>query len=170
MHAYAVSRPVPAAAGDEEGGDARKLQYTLDALAARDPMVNEVAPVLGPSLCRQFPLRVFVPLLVVLSCSCSWCQAVVDQDVLEALQWQAEHDAQTVNEYREALVRSFEQAAGEMSKKGMCTEWFHGCDPGVVGVAGTVNGPMLSDLARAVQHQDVECVDLFRHGACVRAQ
>ena len=52
-----------------------------------------------------------------------------------------------------------------MRASGMCKEWFQGADQGVMGVAGSVCGPLLEQLLATTGYHDVACADLFRYGA-----
>ena len=49
-------------------------------------------------------------------------------------------------------------------RKGACDAWLRGASDAVRQLSGTVNGPLLSELARRIGHADIGCVDLFREG------
>ena len=133
--------------GDE---DARKLQFTLAALASRDPFALEAAAV-----CLH--VESWRP--------CAHAQADVSSDLEHALRWQAERSPEEVVSLREATMQALEAAGAEMWEKGWCEDWLKGADASVAKVSATVNGPMLQDLCRAVGYGDSECVNMFREGS-----
>ena len=53
-----------------------------------------------------------------------------------------------------------ERHAANLWAAGAVEDWFHGCEPGVRGVARTVNGPLLADLVKMVDHCDHEVAEL----------
>ena len=85
-------------------------------------------------------------------------------DVIAALRWQASRTAGEVISQRESVIRQLEAAGEAMWKRGICQEWLSGADPQVARVSSTVNGVMLTDLCRAIQYDDMDCVELFRKG------
>ena len=56
-------------------------------------------------------------------------------------------------------------AGEQMWKDGTCKAWFKDSHHEVQKVAESVNGQMLSDLAKAIGHTDKTVVELFRQGA-----
>ena len=51
-----------------------------------------------------------------------------------------------------------------MWSNGSCKAWLQYGDEHIQGVAKTVNGPMLHDLAKSVGYQDMQCVEMLRRG------
>jgi len=129
--------------------DDRKLHFTLEALASRDPFALEAGVVCW--VCG------------VVACAPSW-QMEVSQDLEDALRWQADRTPEEIMIWREATLQSLEAAGAVMWEKGWCSQWLSGADASVAKVAATVNGPMLQDLCQATFYGDSECVNLFRQG------
>ena len=49
-------------------------------------------------------------------------------------------------------------------RKGLCDKWLSGASPAMQALAGTVNGPLLAELAQRIGHADAGCVEFFRDG------
>ena len=91
--------------------------------------------------------------------------AVLTNDRESALQWQATRSAEGVNEAREAIMQQLESAGVQMWSKAVCQSWLSSAHEDVRFISKAVNGPKLKDLGRAVLHNDVGCIELFRNGA-----
>ena len=129
--------------------DAMKTEFTLCALGGVDPFANKVRVV-------QFILPQPLPFL--------W-QVAVPIDVREAIRWQSTHSADEIIAFREEFVSCLEQRHQHMVECGVPAEWRLDGDPLVADVARDVNGPLLLCVARAANHQDTACVELFRQGS-----
>jgi len=69
------------------------------------------------------------------------------------------------NAIRETIIVGIECWAEELHRNGSCKRWLQGADPDVREVSKTVNGPLLSKLAKHTNHVDPECVEFFRRGS-----
>ena len=49
-------------------------------------------------------------------------------------------------------------------RNGLCDEWLSNASPAMQALAGTVNGPLLAELAQRIGHADADCVEFFRDG------
>ena len=91
-------------------------------------------------------------------------ESVIPKEVEEALAWQASKTPSEVMNEREAILSNLESAGEVMWRNGLCAAWIQGADPCVAKVSATVNGIMLTDMCRAIDYRDFECVELFRTG------
>ena len=85
-------------------------------------------------------------------------------DVEEALAWQESRTPLEVIQEREAIMTNLEAAGQAMWEKGLCADWLRGADTWVAKVSATVNGVLLTDLCRAIDYRDFECVEMLRTG------
>ena len=89
----------------------------------------------------------------------------LDPSLLYAIEFVACTKPSDLVAAREGIVRMIEQRAEELISNGEAAKWFIGCDPLIVKVCETVNGPLLQELAHASSFSDCSCVNFFRHGA-----
>ena len=66
--------------------------------------------------------------------------------------------------YREGVLQTLEEAAAKMWSSGTCERWLAEAEPGVAAVSRTVNGPLMLDLCKLIEYEDIDCVELFRTG------
>ena len=92
-------------------------------------------------------------------------QAKIPDDVTAAFRWQAGKTPEEVISEREYIVSGLEAEGRSMWASGACKSWLQSVDTALAVVSGTVNGPMMGDLSRAIGFDDVECIDLFSDGA-----
>ena len=85
--------------------------------------------------------------------------------IRRALQWQAARTPAQVEEERERVIRSLEDAGNCMWESGVCSAWWSNCDSSIQKISETVNGPLLTDLTRSIGHPDLACVEFFRKGS-----
>ena len=129
--------------------DKKKLLFTFEALAAKDPFEHNVCQLI---------------IFCVISCTtCAW-QAELPKDAEQALQWQTGLSDDEIMRDRERILNTLEDAAKVMWQEGLCQKWLEGADPQVAVVSKTVNGIIMEDLAKAIGHEDLEIVEVFRIG------
>ena len=90
---------------------------------------------------------------------------VMDVDIQRALSWAADRKPQDIMRYREDVITSLEAVNKQQWQTGECDAWLDGCEHGAREVVRGVNGPMLSDLAKAAAYDDLEAINVFRTGA-----
>ena len=89
----------------------------------------------------------------------------IPEDVESALQWQAGMSSEQIIREREATLCYLESIGQSMWDDGLCQAWFADSTDEIRAVSRTVNGPLLSLLAKSVGHCDQGCVEFFRKGA-----
>jgi hypothetical protein len=94
-------------------------------------------------------------------------QALLDKDLVAALEWAADRSAPEVRKAREAVICAVEHLAKKLVKSGEVEQWFCEADEGVRGAAENVNGPLFELLAKKAAYEDSECIELFRQGGCL---
>ena len=72
----------------------------------------------------------------------------------DAASWIAGRSSPIVYEERESTIKAIELAAASFQSAGWCDAWSRDCDPGVRGVAVTVNGPLCEQLAESTGYHD----------------
>jgi hypothetical protein len=82
-----------------------------------------------------------------------------------ALEWVAGTSAREIMLAREAQVCKIKSLGEKLRREGACREWLQECEPSVRGVLKDVNGPLLEELLRDLDYEDVRCVKLLRGGA-----
>jgi hypothetical protein len=90
---------------------------------------------------------------------------VMDVDVQRALSWAAGKEPQEIMRYREGVVSTLEAISKQQWLSGECDAWLDDCEHGARDVVKGVNGPMLTDLAKAAAYNDLEAIDAFKTGA-----
>jgi hypothetical protein len=94
-------------------------------------------------------------------------QAVLDKDLLGALEWSAARSAQEVRRARESVICAIERLGEKFVNSGEVDRWFCEADEGVRSVSKCVNGPLFELLAKKAAYEDSECIELFRQGGCL---
>ena len=92
-------------------------------------------------------------------------EVTLDDQLHHTILWNARSDPREVQRWREAATQAIEKRAQHLRCIGAVEEWFQGVDETVRGVASSVNGPLLEELARESHFEDVTCVECFRVGA-----
>lgn len=57
------------------------------------------------------------------------------------------------------------EADRRMRASGLCQRWLGAADAELVDVVGGINGPLLEQLLRQSEYEDIGCLDLLRKGA-----
>ena len=89
----------------------------------------------------------------------------LSEDVMSCLSWMLQHTAEDTNARREAMIRAIEADARALRLSGAVDRWFGDADKSIRAITEGVNGPLFDTLLRAAEHEDLECTDLFKHGA-----
>ena len=92
-------------------------------------------------------------------------KVAIPADVKAALEWTAARSAEEVILERESVISEFERLGKAAKESGDCEKWLESCDASMREVVKSINGPLLQQLMKAVEHCDQECADLFRKGA-----
>ena len=86
-------------------------------------------------------------------------------DTRAALEWVGAHSAAEVREWRELAVQRVEQRAAYLWQSGAVDRWGQGLDSGTQRIVAGVCGPLLHELATAVEYEDMACLSFFTDGA-----
>ena len=86
-------------------------------------------------------------------------------DTRAALEWVGAHSAAEVREWRELAVQRVEQRAAYLWQSGAVDRWGQGLDSGTQRIVAGVCGPLLHELATAVEYEDMACLGFFTEGA-----
>ena len=89
----------------------------------------------------------------------------LDMDIQDDLDWMEAHSVDECNAWREAVISAIEADARSFWDSGAAEKWFSGADVHIQKIAGQVNGPLFELLAKTAGHTDVDCPNMFRHGA-----
>ena len=92
-------------------------------------------------------------------------QRVMNDDVQRALSWAAGKQPHEIMRYREGILSTLETTSKQQWLSGECDAWLDLCEHGSRDVVKGVNGPMLTDLAKATAYDDMESINVFRAGA-----
>ena len=81
-----------------------------------------------------------------------------------ALEWAWTHGASEVREWRELAVQRIEQRAIHFWECGAVERWSRGINSGTQRIVAGVCGPLLHELAVAVEYEDMSCREFFIEG------
>ena len=89
----------------------------------------------------------------------------LSEDVMSCLSWMSQHTAEDTNARREAMICAIEADSMALHLSGAVDRWFGDADEHIRAITEGVNGPLLDRLLSAAGHEDLECTEVFRHGA-----
>ena len=92
-------------------------------------------------------------------------ELTLDQDVLGCFEWISDKSEAESISRRESMMQAIERDAERSLANGSVGKWLGLADTGIQRISFGVNGPLFSLLLKAVDHDDLECVDMLRFGA-----
>lgn len=82
--------------------------------------------------------------------------------------WQEARTPEQCIADREKIIKAIERADSTMWHSGWRDSWFAECEENIRQLCATVNGQLLEDLARGMNHKKLDRVQYFRHGELSR--
>jgi len=96
-------------------------------------------------------------------------QIIPDDDVVEALRWQAGRTVEQIIHDRECIIQEIESLGDSLWSSGQRNVWVAKSPKDVRKLLQGVNGPLIDLLASKSGHSDQRCADMFQTGMlCLR--
>jgi hypothetical protein len=87
------------------------------------------------------------------------------KDVENAIRWCASRSHEEAARAREKVTQRIERIAEMCLKSERKSEWLKNVNAAIKGNVSTVAGPLLEELAKMIEHEDVDSVNTLRFGA-----